>query len=82
MGMGLYELKNKLISELRAENSYIDEDMKKQIENITKLGRISKEISKEHKGFNEWILVASRRDHQTILQVHTLYSLSHELNIL
>ena len=41
MGMGLYELKNELISELRAENSYIDEDMKKQIENITKLGRIS-----------------------------------------
>ena len=47
------------------------EDMKKRIENITKLGRISEEISKEHKGFNEWILVASRHDHQTILQVHT-----------
>ena len=58
------------------------EDMKKRIENTTKLGRISEEISKEHKGFNEWIFVASRRDHQTILQVHTLYSLSHELNIL
>ena len=72
--MGLYELKNKLMSELRAENSYIDEDMKKQIEHITKQGRISKEISKEHKGFNEWILVASRHDHQTILQLHTLYS--------
>ena len=67
--------KNELISELRAENSYIDEDMKKRIENITKLGRISEEISKEHKVFNEWILVASRRDCQTILQVHTLYSL-------
>ena len=65
MGMDLYELKNELISELRAENSYIDEDMKKQIENITKLGRISEEISKEHKGFNEWILVAS---HMTIKQ--------------
>ncbi|KAM3749067.1 hypothetical protein ACB098_05G154600 [Castanea mollissima] len=43
--------------------------MKKQIENITKLGRIFEEISKEHKGFNEWILVASRRDHQTILRI-------------
>ena len=47
------------------------EDMKKRIENTTKLGRISEEISKEHKGFKEWIFVASRRDHQTILQVHT-----------
>ncbi|KAL4628045.1 hypothetical protein ACB092_05G209500 [Castanea dentata] len=45
------------------------EDMKKRIENTTKLGRISEEISKEHKGFNEWIFVASRRDHQTILQI-------------
>ncbi|XP_023917838.1 cellulose synthase-like protein E1 isoform X3 [Quercus suber] len=45
------------------------EDMKKRIENTTKLGQISKEISKEHKGFNEWILVASRHDHQTILQI-------------
>ncbi|KAM4101590.1 hypothetical protein ACB094_05G154900 [Castanea mollissima] len=45
------------------------EDMKERIENTTKLGRISEEISKEHKGFNEWILVASRRDHQTILQI-------------
>ena len=51
------------------------EDMKKRIENTTKLGRISEEISKEHKGFNEWILVASQRDHQTILQVCTIYSL-------
>ena len=50
------------------------EDMKKRIENTTKLGRISEEISKEHKGFNEWIFVASRRDHQTILQVHTIYN--------
>ncbi|KAL4628057.1 hypothetical protein ACB092_05G209800 [Castanea dentata] len=47
----------------------IYEDMKKRIENTTKLGQISEEISKEHKGFNEWILVASRHDHQTILQI-------------
>ncbi|KAF3954855.1 hypothetical protein CMV_019854 [Castanea mollissima] len=43
--------------------------MKKRIENTTKLGQISEEISKEHKGFNEWILVASRHDHHTILQI-------------
>ncbi|KAM4112620.1 hypothetical protein ACJW30_05G153700 [Castanea mollissima] len=47
----------------------IYEDMKKRIENTTKLGQISEEISKEHKGFNEWILVASRHDHHTILQI-------------
>ncbi|XP_075667128.1 cellulose synthase-like protein E6 isoform X2 [Castanea sativa] len=47
----------------------IYEDMKKRIENTTKLGQVSKEIIKEHKGFNEWILVASRHDHQTILQI-------------
>ncbi|XP_030971443.1 cellulose synthase-like protein E6 isoform X1 [Quercus lobata] len=45
------------------------EDMKKRVENTTKLGQISEEISKEHKGFNEWILGASRDDHQTILQI-------------
>jgi uncharacterized protein (DUF1697 family) len=54
--------------------------MKKRIETTTKLGRITEEIHKEHKGFNEWILVTSRRDHQTILEVHPTFSLSHELN--
>ena len=60
------------------------EDMKKRIENTTKLGQISEETRKEHKGFKEWIFVASRRDHQTILQVHTIYIyiFFHELNIL
>ncbi|KAF5472625.1 hypothetical protein F2P56_009327 [Juglans regia] len=45
------------------------EDMKQRIETTTKLGRVSEEIRKEHKGFREWNLVASRCDHQTILQV-------------
>ncbi|KAG6639182.1 cellulose synthase-like protein E6 [Carya illinoinensis] len=45
------------------------EDMKQRIETTTKLGRISEEIRKEHRGFREWNLVASQRDHQTILQV-------------
>nr|POE75989.1 cellulose synthase-like protein e6 [Quercus suber] len=45
------------------------EEMKKRIENTTKLGQISEEISKAHKGFNEWIFVSSRCHHQTILQI-------------
>lgn len=43
--------------------------MKKQIETTTKLGLISEEIYQEHKGFKEWTWLASKRDHQTILQV-------------
>ena len=49
--------------------------MKKRIKTTTKLGRISEEIHQEHKGFNEWTLVASRHDHQTILQVLPIHSL-------
>ncbi|KAE7995203.1 hypothetical protein FH972_000028 [Carpinus fangiana] len=45
------------------------EDMKKRIETTTKLGRVSEEIRKEHKGFSEWNSVASRQDHQAILQI-------------
>ncbi|KAG7963201.1 hypothetical protein I3843_09G107000 [Carya illinoinensis] len=45
------------------------EGMKKRIETTTKLGRISEGIRKQHKGFRDWDLVASRRDHQTILQM-------------
>ncbi|KAG6661812.1 hypothetical protein CIPAW_03G201000 [Carya illinoinensis] len=45
------------------------EGMKKRIETTTKLGRISEEIRKQHKGFREWNSVASRRYHQTILQI-------------
>ncbi|KAK4588667.1 hypothetical protein RGQ29_019611 [Quercus rubra] len=45
------------------------EDMKKQIETTTKLGLISEEIYQEHKGFKEWTWLASKRDHQTILQI-------------
>ncbi|KAB1221657.1 Cellulose synthase-like protein E6 [Morella rubra] len=45
------------------------EEMKQRIETTTKPGRISEEMRKEHKGFSEWDLVASPRDHQTILQI-------------
>ncbi|KAM4101591.1 hypothetical protein ACB094_05G155000 [Castanea mollissima] len=47
------------------------EDMKKRIETTTKLGLISEEIYQEHKGFKEWTWLASKRDHQTILQILT-----------
>ncbi|XP_050288233.1 cellulose synthase-like protein E6 isoform X2 [Quercus robur] len=40
-----------------------------KIETTTKLGRISEEIYHEHKGFKEWTWLASKRDHQTILQI-------------
>jgi hypothetical protein len=55
--------------------------MKKRIENTTKLGRVSEEIRKEHEGFSEWNSVASRHDHQTILQVFTTLSLFHGIYI-
>ncbi|KAF3449304.1 hypothetical protein FNV43_RR10032 [Rhamnella rubrinervis] len=45
------------------------EEMKARIESPTKLGRISEEIHKQHKGFREWNFVSSRSDHQTILQI-------------
>ncbi|XP_044497378.1 cellulose synthase-like protein E1 [Mangifera indica] len=45
------------------------EDMNERIETATKLGRLSEDIRKEHKGFREWNSNPSRRDHQTILQI-------------
>lgn len=44
--------------------------MKKRIDNATKLGQVPEEAQKEHKVFQEWDLVSSRRDHPTILHVH------------
>ena len=49
--------------------------MKKRIEKTTKLGRIPEEIYLENKGFNEWTWVASKPDHQTILQVLPIFAL-------
>ncbi|KAK9267618.1 hypothetical protein L1049_010049 [Liquidambar formosana] len=45
------------------------EEMKKRIETTAKLGQIADDIRKRHKGFHEWDLVSSRRDHQAILQI-------------
>ncbi|KAF5944163.1 hypothetical protein HYC85_018240 [Camellia sinensis] len=45
------------------------EDMRSRIERITKIGQISADIRKEHKGFCEWDLVSSRHDHPVILQI-------------
>ncbi|XVF30800.1 hypothetical protein REPUB_Repub16aG0089500 [Reevesia pubescens] len=52
---------------LSIKKSY--EDLRIQIETITKLGRIPADIRKEHKGFREWDIVSSRHDHQTIFQI-------------
>ncbi|PSS24753.1 Cellulose synthase-like protein [Actinidia chinensis var. chinensis] len=45
------------------------EDMKKRIDDATKLGQIPEQVRKEHKGFQEWDWVSSKYDHPTILQV-------------
>ena len=45
------------------------EDMRNRIESAMKVGQISEEIRKQHKGFGEWDLVSDPRNHQTILQV-------------
>ncbi|XP_059592591.1 cellulose synthase-like protein E6 [Vitis vinifera] len=45
------------------------EDMRNRIESTMKVGQISEEIRKQHKGFGEWDLVSDPRNHQTILQV-------------
>ncbi|KAL5574867.1 hypothetical protein UlMin_016566, partial [Ulmus minor] len=45
------------------------EDMKTRIERTTKEGRVSEELRKQHKGFREWDLVSSKRDHQPIIQI-------------
>lgn len=43
--------------------------MRNRIEASMKVGQISEEIRKQHKGFGDWDLVSDRRNHQTILQV-------------
>ncbi|KAL2467064.1 Cellulose synthase-like protein E1 [Abeliophyllum distichum] len=45
------------------------QEMKERINEIMKLGRIPDELQKQHKGFREWELGASKRDHQTILEI-------------
>ena len=47
--------------------------MENRIENLTKVGDISEDDRSRHKGFSEWDSYWSRRDHDTILQVHLLY---------
>ncbi|KAK7278919.1 hypothetical protein RJT34_23958 [Clitoria ternatea] len=44
------------------------EDMKRRIEDASKLGAVSEARSK-HKGFSQWDSYSSRRDHDTILQI-------------
>ncbi|CAK7323343.1 unnamed protein product [Dovyalis caffra] len=51
------------------ENHKLYGDMKNRIEVTSKLGQVSEEIRKEHKGFSEWDSVSSPRDHLTIVQI-------------
>ncbi|KAL2483904.1 Cellulose synthase-like protein E1 [Forsythia ovata] len=48
---------------------HLFQEMKERINEIMKLGRIPDELQKQHKGFREWELGASKRDHQTILEI-------------
>ncbi|KAK6917890.1 Cellulose synthase [Dillenia turbinata] len=45
------------------------EGMKCRIENATKQGKVAEEMRKRHKGFQEWDMGCSRRDHAAILQI-------------
>ena len=49
--------------------------MENRIENVTKVGDISEDDRSRHKGLSEWDSFWSRRDHDTILQVHLLYTI-------
>lgn len=43
--------------------------MSKRIDNTTRLGKVTEEIRKEHKGFQEWDVDSSKNDHQAVIQV-------------
>ncbi|KAL6954516.1 hypothetical protein U1Q18_008729 [Sarracenia purpurea var. burkii] len=43
--------------------------MRRRIDNTTKSGQVPEEVRKKYKGFQEWNLVSTRHDHQTILQI-------------
>ncbi|XP_015972841.1 cellulose synthase-like protein E1 isoform X4 [Arachis duranensis] len=45
------------------------DEMKKRIEDATKLGRVASEERSKHRGFSQWDSYSSRRDHDTILQI-------------
>ena len=58
------------------------EDMKKRIENTTKLGQISEEISKEHKGFKSGYWLQADMIIKQFFKYIPYILFSHELNIL
>lgn len=43
--------------------------METRIDEATRAGRLSDQLRQQHRGFREWDLVSSRRDHQTILEI-------------
>ncbi|CAI9292438.1 unnamed protein product [Lactuca saligna] len=49
------------------KNKY--EEMRKRIDDTTSLGKVTEEMRKEHKGFQEWVLGSNKNDHQAIIQI-------------
>ncbi|KAL4562944.1 hypothetical protein LXL04_026975 [Taraxacum kok-saghyz] len=49
------------------KNKY--EEMKKRIDDTTRLGKVAEELRKEHKGFQEWDFGLNKNDHQAIVQI-------------
>ncbi|XP_059596226.1 cellulose synthase-like protein E6 isoform X2 [Vitis vinifera] len=60
---------NPLMAQERFSIKKSYEDMKNRIETTTRLGRVSEEIRKEHKGFQEWNHVSTQYNHQSIVQI-------------
>ncbi|XP_071692067.1 cellulose synthase-like protein E1 [Rutidosis leptorrhynchoides] len=45
------------------------EDLKNQIEHVTKIGKVPEELRVEHEGFMEWDSFTSPKDHDAIVQI-------------
>ncbi|KAI4307852.1 hypothetical protein L6164_030987 [Bauhinia variegata] len=45
------------------------EEMKSQIESVEKMGKVSEDMRKQHKGFSEWSPKTTKQDHQSIIQI-------------
>ncbi|KAI4307853.1 hypothetical protein L6164_030988 [Bauhinia variegata] len=45
------------------------EEMKSQIETVEKMGKVSEDLRKQHKGFSEWNSKTTKQDHQSIVEI-------------
>lgn len=52
------------------------EEMTKRIENTMKLGKLTEELRKEHKGFQEWDVDWNKNDHQAVVQVFHIFHIT------